>query len=59
LRVAKTTKRCAMVQRPQPGLAKDVPLARTLIHEHENVLGVYATVVTAGRITLGDPVASV
>jgi uncharacterized protein YcbX len=59
LRVAKTTKRCAMVQRPQPGLAKDVPLARTLIHEHGNVLGVYATVVTAGRITLGDPVASV
>jgi uncharacterized protein YcbX len=58
LRVAKTTKRCAMVQRPQPGLAKDVPLARTLIHDHGNVLGVYATVVTEGRITLGDSVQS-
>lgn len=52
--VAKTTKRCAMVQRAQPGLAKDVPLARTLIHDHANVLGVYATVVAAGRMTLGD-----
>ena len=59
LRVAKTTKRCAMVQRPQPGLAKDVPLARTLIHEHGNVLGVYATVVDAGRITLGDTIRSI
>jgi uncharacterized protein YcbX len=58
LRIAKTTKRCAMVQRPQPGLAKDVPLARTLIHEHGNVLGVYATVVDAGRITLGDTIRS-
>lgn len=56
LRVAKPTKRCAMVQRPQPGLARDVALARTLIHEHGNVLGVYASVVTAGRITLGDTV---
>jgi uncharacterized protein YcbX len=58
LRVAKVTKRCAMVQRPQPGLAKDVDLARTLIHEYANVVGVYATVLTAGRITLGDIVHS-
>ena len=58
LLVPKTTKRCAMVQRPQPGLAKDVALARTLIHEHGNVLGVDATVVTVGRITLGDLVLS-
>lgn len=56
LHVAKPTKRCAIVQRPQPGLAKDVALARTLIHEYGNVLGVYASVVTAGRITLGDAV---
>ena len=58
IHVAKTTKRCAIVQRPQPGLAKDVPLARTLISEHGNVLGVYGTVVDAGRMTLGDPVRS-
>jgi uncharacterized protein YcbX len=56
LRVSKPTKRCAIVQRPQPGLARDVALARTLIHDYGNVLGVYATVATPGRITLGDPV---
>ncbi len=56
LRIAKPTKRCAIVQRPQPGLGKDVALARTLILEHANVLGVYATVETAGRMTLGDAV---
>jgi uncharacterized protein YcbX len=56
LRIAKPTKRCAIVQRPQPGLARDVPLARTLISEHGNVLGVYATVEAPGRIALADVV---
>ena len=58
LRIVKPTKRCAIVQRPQPGLARDVPLARSLIHDHGNMLGVYATVVTPGRMALGDSVRS-
>jgi uncharacterized protein YcbX len=59
VQIAKPTKRCAIVQRPQPGLAKDVALARSIISDHSNVLGVYATVVTPGRITLGDQVVPV
>jgi uncharacterized protein YcbX len=54
--VATLTKRCAIVQRPQPGLPKDIGLARTIIHRHGNMLGIYASVLTDGRITLGDQV---
>lgn len=40
----------------QPGLAKDIGVTRTLAHERELRLGVYARVVTVGTLTVGAPV---
>jgi uncharacterized protein YcbX len=56
LEIVEPAGRCAMVQRPQPDLPRDVDLARTLIHEHGNVVGLYARVIAGGPIGLGDPV---
>jgi uncharacterized protein YcbX len=54
LEVTKRTKRCAMTTCAQPGLPKDVGVLRSLAHERDLRQGVYARVVTPGRITLGD-----
>jgi len=52
------TPRCAMPGRAQPAhdLARDKAILATLRDEHENNLGIYATVSSAGTVTLGDPV---
>jgi uncharacterized protein YcbX len=51
--VDKRTKRCAMPTMAQPGIAKDVGVLRTLARERDLRLGVYARVVSAGRLDLG------
>jgi uncharacterized protein YcbX len=54
------TVRCAMPLRAQPAndtdvaLVRDVDIYRTMDKAHENHLGVYASVRTAGTIALGD-----
>jgi uncharacterized protein YcbX len=50
------TVRCAMTTRPQPGLPRDVDIAKTLNREHELNLGLYCAVATPGTVRVGDPV---
>ncbi len=58
------TMRCAMPLRPQPEmaavgspeLARELDVYRTMAEIHSNDLGLYASVVTPGRIQLGDRV---
>jgi uncharacterized protein len=50
------TARCSMVTQPQPGLAKDPQVLRTIVRDAEQNLGVYATVVSPGPVRIGDPV---
>ena len=59
------TMRCAMPLRPQPAMAavgspalrRETDVFRTMSAVHSNDLGLYASVVTPGRVALGDPVA--
>ncbi len=61
------TMRCAMPLRPQPAMAavgspelpRELDVYRTMAELHSNDLGLYASVVTAGRIALGDRVAPI
>ena len=56
--VDKRTKRCAMPTMAQGcGLRKDVGVLRALARERELRLGVYAHVVTPGRVEVGAPIA--
>jgi hypothetical protein len=48
------TVRCSMTTREQPGLPRDVDIAKTLNREHELNLGLYCAVATPGTIRLGD-----
>jgi len=57
--VVKRTKRCAMPTMAQPGLAKDVGVSRALVRDRELRLGVYARVVTVGRLDVGMPITTV
>jgi uncharacterized protein YcbX len=50
------TARCSMVTQPQPGLAKDPQVLRTIVRDAEQNLGIYATVVSPGPVRIGDPV---
>lgn len=52
------TVRCPMPSRLQPGLPRDLGVARTLHDHHENNLGVYASVTTPGVVAVGDLLAS-
>jgi MOSC domain-containing protein YiiM len=59
--VTKRTKRCAMPTMAQttvigPGIAKDVGVLRALARERELRLGVYARVVSPGRLEVGAPI---
>jgi uncharacterized protein YcbX len=54
--VDKRTKRCAMPTMAQPGICKDVGVLRTLARERDLRLGVYARVVTPGRLDVGAPI---
>lgn len=50
------TPRCTMPSRAQPGLERDTTIGTTLRDQHDNNLGVYATVAEAGFVTVGDTV---
>ena len=45
-----------MVTLPQPQLAKDPTVLRTIVRDGGQNLGVYATVSTPGAIAVGDAV---
>lgn len=49
------TIRCVMPSHPQPGLARDPGVTRTVAAHSRRCLGVYGTVARAGRIAEGDP----
>jgi uncharacterized protein YcbX len=49
--------RCTMVTRPQPGLAADRDIFRTLARNHGGLFGVWCDVVAPGRVEPGDPAA--
>ena len=48
--------RCVMVTRPFADLPEDRAILRTVVREANQNLGVYANVVTPGRVSAGDPV---
>ncbi len=50
------TVRCAMTTREQPGLPRDVEIAKTLNHHHDLNLGVYCAVTQTGTMRVGDAV---
>lgn len=54
LEVTGTTERCVMVGHEQCGLPKRVRLLRTLVAWNDLRAGVYATVVSPGRIRVGE-----
>lgn len=56
LKVVAATGRCTMVTRAQPGLPRDVDVARSIKDEHDYNLGVYAEVVEPGVVRTGDEV---
>jgi uncharacterized protein len=48
--------RCGMTIQAQPGLPKDATVLRSIVKDANQSLGMYATVVRSGRISLGDQV---
>jgi len=48
--------RCTMVNRAQPGLARDVEIYRTLSRVHGGDAGAWSQVTGQGALSLGDPV---
>lgn len=46
--------RCVMVTRPFDDLDEDSSILRTIVRDADQLLGVYATVVTPGTVTEGD-----
>jgi uncharacterized protein YcbX len=50
------TMRCSMPSRAQPGLVRDTAIGTTLRDQHDNNLGLYAKIVEAGSIAVGDAV---
>lgn len=56
LRCEMPTTRCVMTTHPQPGLAKDPSVLRTIVRDGGQSLGVYASVAHPGRISVGDAV---
>lgn len=50
------TPRCSMVAQPQADLEKDPGVLRTVVREAEQNVGVYANVVGAGAVAVGDAV---
>lgn len=56
LRVFAPTVRCRMTAHAQPGLERDIAVPKAVNREHEGNLGVYAIVVTPGRVAEGDAV---
>ena len=56
LAIQMPTVRCVMTTLPQPELAKDPSVLRTIVKDAAQNVGVYATVVDAGAVAVGDPV---
>jgi uncharacterized protein YcbX len=56
LRGAVPTVRCGMPGQPQPGLAKDPSVVRTIVRDAAQNLGLYLTVEATGPVAVGDPV---
>lgn len=56
LRVTVPTVRCVVPTRPQPGIDLDRGLSRQLADRTNRFLGVYADVVAAGELAVGDEV---
>lgn len=50
------TVRCSMTIRPQPGLAGDPRILKTVAADADRCVGVYATVTAPGRVHVGDEV---
>ena len=50
------TVRCAMPMHAQAGLRRDPSVLRTVVREADQCLGLYACVVEAGSVELGEPV---
>jgi uncharacterized protein YcbX len=50
------TVRCGMTIQAQAGLAKDPSILRTIVRDADQNLGVYASVVVAGDVRVGDTV---
>ena len=57
--VIMATPRCSMPSRAQPGLDRDKAIGTTIRDEHQNNLGVYASISRAGTIAVGDAVSAV
>lgn len=57
LRVFKPTVRCRVITRAQPGVEPDPALLRRLTQVHKTVMGVYAEVLRAGTVGVGDALA--
>jgi uncharacterized protein YcbX len=56
LRVFAPTVRCRMTVHDQPGLARDLDIAKGVNREHDGNLGIDAIVVEPGRVAAGDAV---
>jgi uncharacterized protein YcbX len=56
LRVFAPTVRCRMTAHAQNGLPRDLEVPKAVNREHDGNLGIYAVVVTPGRVSTGDPV---
>lgn len=54
--VVMATPRCSIPSRAQPGLDRDKAIGTTIRDHHANNLGIYASVVAAGTVSVGDPV---
>jgi uncharacterized protein len=50
------TMRCAMPMHAQSGLPRDASVLRTVVRDADQCLGLYASVVEAGSVALGDTV---
>lgn len=56
VRIFAPTVRCRMTIHAQPGLPRDLEIVKAVNAEHGGNLGVYAVVVTPGRVAAGDGV---
>jgi hypothetical protein len=52
--VARPAARCTMITRPQPGLARDLDIYRTVARVHGGNLGMWAKVETGGSLRVSD-----
>ncbi len=57
VRVEIPTIRCSVPMREQPGLAADPTVSRTISRHGERYFGIYADIVEAGTVRVGDDVA--